>query len=93
MTHQLEIDLKEIKERATRIESRVVQLGDHVGANLRLKLRIQPMKDAETGARMVSVDCFDVSISRILSELQEWGWHGDVQVKIQGERIATLHVK
>lgn len=92
MATPMETDVKEIKERVTRIESRVVQLGDHVGANLRTKLRIQPGKSATTGERIVAVDSFDVSISRIMTELEEWGWTGDVLVEIQGRYIATIHV-
>ncbi|EYS89541.1 hypothetical protein CF68_33200 [Cupriavidus sp. SK-4] len=84
--------MQEIKDRVTRMESRVVQLGDHVGANLRAKLRIHRVRDA-SGDQYVEVDSYDVSISRILTELEEAGWSGDVGVNVRGRRIATLHVK
>ena len=91
MSRQLEADVKEIKERVIRTESRVVQLGDHVGANLRAKLRIHRVRDAN-GNQHVEVDSYDVSISRILSDLEEAGWSGDVGVEVHGKRVATLHV-
>jgi len=71
----------------------VVQLSDYVRANLRAKLRIQPKTDIATGERYVEVDSYHVPISRILGDLLMLDWHGDFEGKVDGNRIATLHVK
>lgn len=65
----------ETLERVTRLETRVVQLGDYVGANLRSKQRIDihPV-NAEPGAHLiVEIDSMDVSVSRVLAELRQRG--------------------
>lgn len=93
MKDTVQSDVKEIKDRVIRMESRVVQLGDHVGANLRHKTRIGLIRDEATGQRHVEVDSYDVSFSRILTDLQGANWHGDFDLIVQGECIATLHVK
>ncbi|WP_166487189.1 hypothetical protein [Cupriavidus necator] len=78
---------------ATRLESSVVQLSEYVRAKLLAKLRIQPKTDKTTGERYVEVDSYHVPISRILGDLLTLGWHGDFEVRIGDNRIATLHVK
>jgi hypothetical protein len=82
--------LSEINQRVTRLESRLVQLGDHVGANLRTKLRIELHND-EHGA-WVDVDALDVSISRIIDELQRSGVKRGIglPVRCNGGTIATV---
>jgi hypothetical protein len=58
---------KELMERVIRLESRMVQLGDHVGANLRTKQRIDiNICGADFS---ISIDSLDVSLSRIYAEL------------------------
>lgn len=82
--------LNEINQRVTRLESRLVQLGDHVGANLRTRMRIELHKD-EHGA-WVDVDALDVSMSRILNELQRLGVEKDTHlpVKCNGGTIGSV---
>jgi hypothetical protein len=63
--------LREVNQRATRIESRMVQLGDYVGANLRTKMRVHVERD-DTGV-WVEIDALDVSLSRIVTSLREQG--------------------
>lgn len=58
---------QEILDRIVRIESRMVQLGDHVGANLRSKQKIDVVL-SQTGT-VVVIDSLDVSASRIYTEL------------------------
>lgn len=86
-------NVKETKERVTRMESRLVQLGDHVGANLRTKQRIDvkypPMDPLNP---FVEIDSLDVSISRIVTELQQARISGHVDVQCQGRFVATLHL-
>lgn len=60
----------ELLERNRRIETRLVQLGDHVGANLREKQRITII-GMGTPNLMVEVDSAEVSIARILVELDD----------------------
>ncbi|WP_168788034.1 hypothetical protein [Paraburkholderia aromaticivorans] len=77
----------EINQCAIRMESRVVQLGDHVGANLRTKMRT----DVHEGANgiWVDVDACDVSISRIRTALREAGIkEKQVPVRPNGKTIA-----
>ena len=61
---------KELMDRVIRIESRVVQLGDHVGANLRTTQRIKIL-EVEAGVLQVNIDALDVSLSRIFAELRQ----------------------
>lgn len=60
---------QEVMDRIVRIESRVVQLGDHVGANLRTKQKIDIR---QAGGRVtIEIDSLDVSLSRILTQLAQ----------------------
>ncbi len=66
---------QELKDRLVRIESRMVQLGDYVGANLRTKQRITIVQSAAGVA--IEIDALDVSLSRIYNELGHTAWaHG-----------------
>jgi hypothetical protein len=82
--------LDEINQRATRLESRLVQLGDYVGANLRTRMRIVVRSDGQD--TWVDVDAFDVSISRIVTTLREQGIQKGmlVPVRLMGQLIATV---
>jgi hypothetical protein len=66
--------LDEVLQRMVRTETRIVQLGDHVGANLRDRMRIDVEPTRESV--VVYVDAMDVSLSRIQNEVQRseaWG--------------------
>jgi len=63
---------QELKDRLVRIESRMVQLGDYVGANLRTKQRINIVQSASGVA--IEIDAMDVSMSRIYAELAHTTW-------------------
>lgn len=85
---------QELMERTIRIESRIVQLGDHVGANLRSKQRIHPHCDL--GVVTVDIDSLDVSVSRIFAELNQCLTIGEwkektVGVFLAGKQVMTLH--
>ncbi|WP_322037939.1 hypothetical protein [Burkholderia cenocepacia] len=87
---------KEILDRTRRMESRMVQLGDHVGANLRSKQKIE-IKPDPAGGVMVVIDSLDVSMSRIVTELKQHGLSEEqlgVDIYLPGsdEMIATLYV-
>lgn len=82
--------LCEILDRTKRTECRMVQLGDHVGANLRTKLHIDVKKDEHD--TWVEVDALDVSISRIIAELKRLGIKKGTHlpVRLNGGTIATV---
>lgn len=61
--------VQEILQRTIRVETRMLQLGDHVGANLRTKQRIEVEPTADSV--VVYVDSMDVSLSRILAEIKD----------------------
>lgn len=61
--------LHEINQRVTRTESRIVQLGDFVGANLRAKQKIEVREEVD--GWVVEIDALDVSLSRIASALRD----------------------
>lgn len=83
--------LHELRDRVIRTESRIVQLGDHVGANLRAKQKIHPKVDG-FGQWFVDVDSHDVSVSRILATLKERGiTQRNVNVWVGGTHSFTLH--
>lgn len=77
--------LKEINQRVTRVESRIVHLGDRLGVNLRSR-QINVICD-DRGPR-VEVDAPDISISTIINKLRDSGvkkgdpayitWNGDL---------------
>lgn len=58
----------EILQRTVRMETRMLQLGDHVGANLRSKQRID-IEPAQ-GSVVAYVDSMDVSFSRVMAEVK-----------------------
>jgi hypothetical protein len=81
--------LREVNQRATRIESRMVQLGDYVGANLRTKMRVHVERD-DTGV-WVEIDALDVSLSRIVTSLREQGIRkGWIAVNLNGRQITRI---
>lgn len=86
--------IHEIADRVTRVESRVVQLGDHVGANLRTKQRIEVVRSNYVGdPPRIEVDALDVSLSRILAELRQQAPEfslDPIDVWHHGKHIATL---
>lgn len=84
--------LQEVLQRTTRIESRIVQLGDHVGANLRSKQRIE-VKYSTNGMARVEIDAMDVSLSRIAAELKNHGFDAPASVWHDGRLVATLYPK
>ncbi len=88
----LEQNLKEILDRVTRLESRLVQLGDFVGANLRSKQRIEiEPPTAPSTPPTVHIDALDVSVSRIRTELrQRADYTGPADVYYQGRPIMRL---
>lgn len=91
MSAEMEL-LKEINQRAARMESRMVQLGDHVGANLRTKMRTEVIRsDGAQPQWYVKVDAVDVSLSRIHTALREAGVHsGEVQIYLNDACIAVI---
>lgn len=83
---------KELMDRVIRIESRMVQLGDHVGANLRTKQHIEFVDD-ERGVMGIQIDALDVSLSRILTELRQKHpdiKHEGVRVFHHGKHVMTV---
>lgn len=97
MTASVEKMIEEIRDRVVRLESRMVQLGDHVGANLRAKQRITLNRHAavDGGGVYVEVDSLDVSVSRILTTLKEAHVsHGCIVDVYHNHDLAfTLHLK
>ncbi|BDD92411.1 hypothetical protein PanNE5_18510 [Pandoraea sp. NE5] len=89
MTTELEI-LQEVRDRVVRTESRMVQLGDFVGTNLRVRMHIE-VRDVD-GDVWVDVDALDVSVSRIYTALEQAGVHGiAVPVRRNGRDIAMVY--
>lgn len=85
--------VQEILDRVIRTESRVVQLGDHVGANLRQKQRIE-IHNVAGNVWQVEIDALDVSLSRIVAELQR----NQIEVQavgvwLEGRLVATVYPK
>lgn len=62
---------REMSQRMTRLESRIVQLGEHVGANLRTRMRIEVVQPRSAGRPTFEIDALDVSISRIVAVLRD----------------------
>lgn len=89
-------DMKELLDRTRRLESRMVQLGDHVGANLRSKQKIEILPAKGTGLHVgipaVAIDSLDVSVSRILTELRQHNVRANaVEVFHEGRIAFTLY--
>lgn len=68
MTLTPEQMLQDIYDRTIRSETRLVQLGDHVGANLRSKQRIDI--EPTTDSVVAYIDAMDVSLSRVAAEVE-----------------------
>lgn len=86
-------EMNELLDRTRRLESRMVQLGDFVGANLRSKQRIE-VKDLRPGAQpYVLIDALDVSVSRIVTELRQHNvLTGQVPVFLDGSPVFTINL-
>lgn len=87
--------LAEVRDRVIRMESRIVQLGDYVGANLRSKQRIDVKRKDGPGV-YVEIDALDVSISRIVAELRNNGvirTEHPIDVFLERKRVATVYLK
>lgn len=83
--------LEEIRDRVTRTESRLVQLGDYVGANLRSKQRIE-IVHGDDGSH-VEIDSLDVSMSRVLTELRNARYCGhDIEVRCKHRLVCKLFI-
>lgn len=84
-------EMNEVLDRTRRLESRMVQLGDYVGANLRSKQKIE-IHDADTWPT-VRIDALDVSVSRIVTELRQHNVvRGEVPVYLDGKTIFTINL-
>lgn len=82
-------EMNELLDRTRRLESRMVQLGDFVGANLRAKQRI----DVFPTTNHVEIDALDVSVSRIATELHQHGIRrGSVDVFFRGAIAFTVNL-
>lgn len=92
-----EDQITELLDRTRRTESRLVQLGDYVGANLRSKQRITITPGDKgvglhKGVPTVTIDALDVSVSRILTELAQHNVHAPaVEVFCEGHLVFTLY--
>lgn len=89
-------DMPELLDRTRRIETRMVQLGDYVGANLRTKQKIEITSSTGVGRHQgtpaVTIDSLDVSVSRILTELRQHNVHAAaVEVFHEGQVVFTLY--
>ena len=85
--------VQEILDRVIRTESRVVQLGDHVGANLRHKMRIEIVR-GPGNVTQIEIDALDVSLSRIVAELQRHQINAQaIGVWLEGRLVATVYPK
>ncbi|MGF6508513.1 hypothetical protein [Paraburkholderia sp. 32] len=83
--------LREVNQRTTRMESRMVQLGDYVGANLRTRMRVEVCRPRDGERAYIEIDALDVSISRIVTVMQEMGVTDDMDVYLRGKRVATIY--
>jgi hypothetical protein len=83
--------MEEMRDRLVRLESRMVQLGDHVGANLRVREKIDVKVDAQ-GDAYVEIDSPEQSLSRIVRIMREKGvTKGEVPLLIGGLRVAIIY--
>jgi hypothetical protein len=83
--------IAELRDRLVRMESRMVQLGDHVGANLRVREKIDVKRDAQ-GDAFVEIDSPEQSLSRIVRIMREEGvTAGEVPLLIGGLRVAVIY--
>jgi len=74
--------LQEVAERLRRTETRLVNLGESLGHDLRTKTPIYINKFTVPS---VTIDRYDVSVSRIITALAEQGIRsGEVPVRIAG---------
>lgn len=73
--------LQELRDRAVRIESRIVNLGDYLGANLRTHNKVVvTVVDELTG--FAALDGMDVSLSRMINEAKRAGLRSGASVPV-----------
>lgn len=84
--------LLELRQRVTRIESRICRLGDHVGANLSdtvKQIRIVDVDDTEVA---VYIPALDVALSALMSALRDKGKAGKIAtVWFDGRQVAQFY--
>lgn len=84
--------VQETLQRSIRIETRLLQLGDHVGANLRTKQRIDIEPTADSV--VVYVDSMDVSFSRIAAEVHcSPHWQRNTQGRVEHGTVVTVRIR
>lgn len=93
MSHLDELDqiAREIRQRVTRIESRICRIGDALDISLRNpKEGIRVISVSEEAIEL-SIDCFDVALSELISFVERSGF-SNLEVDVYNGRnlIATL---
>jgi hypothetical protein len=84
--------LGEIRDRTVRMESRLVQLGDHVGANLRQKQEIRIYQQGEVW--FAEIDALDMSLARVFAMFQQQKVRAASAVLMcKGKRVALLDLQ
>lgn len=84
--------LRELRQRVTRIESRIVRIGEHVGAPISNPLADMLIDCAEDGTLLMYPRAMDVSLSGLRAELRKKGMEDKIaEVWFGGHRVATIH--
>lgn len=87
-----EATLSEIVQRITRIECRIVNIGDSLGSDMRRKERRIALMHDERGA-WVEVDAQDISFSTVRNWVREHGLEQDcaMPVKCKGVMLGCVY--
>lgn len=82
---------REVLDRVRRIETRVVQLADFIGVDVRGQDCVRVVRRSPAVAVVRSMD---VSVSRIVNQLRDLGiTDGDVDIMVQGDTRTFLQLR
>jgi hypothetical protein len=86
--------LNEIRQRLTRVESRICRIADHLGANVGSPAKnLQIVPQSDDSIVIVSTPVLDVTISEVIHFLHKEGITGKVAfINFNGADIATIYM-
>lgn len=83
--------LREVRQRVTRIESRLCRIADHLGAHVGTPSK-ELCLSTRDGTLAVTTPAMDVTLSELLQFLTSQGVAGKVVfVRFAGRTVATIH--
>lgn len=82
--------LNEIRQRLTRVESRICRIADYIGAKVGDPMKALQVAVGDTEV-IVTTPVMDVTLSEVIHFLHKEGITGKVAVMFNGQKIAEIY--